>query len=261
LTYANYLAYEKSEQIINLVCIDNQLNLGEADEKLNSRSFLSKIILHQPNFLFNYSNIGLQRYFVKTEELDLMYKLFFDTYRLGEVIKNIEVTEPVIRNADIVSIDFSAIRSSDSAGNKNATPNGFYSEQVCQMARFAGLSDKLTSFGVYEVNPAVDINEQTTLLAAEAIWYFTDGFYNRKKESPLTHKKDFLKYRVELDKHELIFYKSRKTDRWWMNVPYPPTKGMKYERHHIVPCSYTDYQMACNNEMPDRWWKAYQKLL
>jgi hypothetical protein len=61
--------------------------------------------------------------------------------------------------------------------------------------------------------------------------------------------------------HELVFYKSPKSDRWWMDVPYPAGQEKRYERHHLVPCSLEEYQQATNEEMPDRWWKTYQKLV
>ncbi|MBN4061838.1 MAG: arginase [Flavobacteriales bacterium] len=265
LTYANYTAYEKMEQVVNMVTVDNQFNLGEVDDELNSNSFLAKIILHQPNFLFNYSNIGYQTYFVDKNATELMASLNFDIHRLGEIGNQIEDVEPIVRNADFLSFDVSAIRQSDAPGNLNATPNGFYGEQACQITRYAGMSDKLTSVGFYELNPSIDKNGQTAHLCAQMIWHFIDGFYNRKKEFPITSKKNYLKYRVALefdkDSHELIFYKSRISDRWWMDVPYPPQKGIKYERHHLVPCSYSDYELAAKEEMPDKWWKTYKKLL
>jgi formiminoglutamase len=262
LTYANFLAYKNLEQTVNLVSIDSHFNLGEPDEEINSNNFLTKIILHQPNFLFNYSNIGYQTYFVDTTEIDLMGKLFFDVYRLGQVQKNIEDVEPIVRNADIISIDVSAIRQSESPGNANASPNGFYGEQACQISRYAGLSDKLTSIGFYEVNPEFDNNGQTAHLVAQMIWYFIDGVNNRKKDFPVGSRKTYTKYRVNIQngENELIFYKSDKSERWWMDVPYPSHQKIKYERHLLVPCSYKDYQTACDDEMPDRWWQTFQKL-
>jgi hypothetical protein len=59
---------------------------------------------------------------------------------------------------------------------------------------------------------------------------------------------------------EIIFFKSNKSARWWMEVPYPPQSGTKYDRHHMVPCNKSDYDNAMKNEMPDLWWKTYQKL-
>jgi formiminoglutamase len=262
LTYAVYLAYGKLEQTVNLVSVDNTIELLSGQEEINSLNFLEKIIQHQPNYLFNFSNIGYQSYFVKQSILDLMSNLYFDSYRLGLLRGKIEDSEPVIRNADIVSFDISSVRFADAPGCKNSTPNGFNGEEACQMARYAGMSDKLTSFGIFEINPEFDINGQTAHLAAQMIWYFIEGYYNRKKEFPSEIQNNFLKYRVAIkdNKYEIIFYKSNKSDRWWMDVPYPDTKKTKYVRHHLVPCSYDDYLVACNDEMPDRWWITYLKL-
>ncbi len=262
LTYANFLAYKKLEQTINLVTIDSKFNLGEAKKEINSNNFLTKIILHQPNFLFNFSNIGYQSYFADKEEIDLIAKLYFDSYRLGQVQKKIEEVEPIVRNADILSFDISALRQSEAPANNNPSPNGFYGEQACQISRYAGLSDKLTSIGFYEVNPEHDINGQTAHSVAQMIWYFIDGVNNRKKDFPIGSRKSYFKYTVNINegKNEIIFYKSDKSERWWMDVPYPSHEKIKFERHLLVPCSYNDYETACKNELPNRWWQTFQKL-
>jgi formiminoglutamase len=262
LTYCNYLAYQKMEQTINIVSVDAGFDIGDGDKDLNSQSYLSKIILHKPNILFNFSNVGYQTYFVEQTSIELMEKLYFDAHRLGALRKNMEDVEPIVRNADVLSFDISAIRQGDAPGNGNASPNGFYGEEACQITRYAGMSDKLTSFGLYEINPAFDTNKQTAHLAAQMIWYFIDGFYNRKKDYPIVDKSEYTKYRVSITnhEHEIVFYKSNKSDRWWMDVPYPVNHQIKFERHHMVPCSYSDYQTACADEMPDRWWQTYQKL-
>lgn len=261
LTFAQYVAYQKLEETVNIVSVDAYFDLGTTEENLRSHSYLGKIILHEPNFLFNFSNIGYQTYFVGADQIELMNKLYFDAYRLGEVRKNMEETEPIVRSADILSFDISSIRQSDAPGNANATPNGFYGEEACTMMRYAGLSDKLTSLGLYEVNPSFDHRDQTAHLAAQMLWYFLDGYYQRKKDQPLINKNAFVKYHVNIrkDEQEIVFYKSKKSERWWMEVPYPNSK-VKYHRHHLVPCSYKDYEVAMKDEMPDRWWQALQKL-
>src|SRR3546814_12147787 len=58
--------------------------------------------------------------------------------------------------------------------------------------------------------------------------------------------------------HEVVFYKSNRSGRWWMQIPYPEQHS-RNDRFHLVPCSYRDYQQASSGEMPDRWWKTYQK--
>jgi arginase family enzyme len=263
LTYANYNAYENLGQVINIVGIDSVFDLGKTDQQLDSQSYLNKIILHQPNFLFNYTNIGYQSYFIDPEAIKLMKNLYFDTYRLGVVRHNIEETEPLVRNADMITVDVSSIRQSDAPGNGNASPNGFYGEEICQIMWYAGLSDKLSSIGFYEVNPRLDNNHQTSHLVAQMIWYFVEGFYNRKNDHPYKDKRDYIKYTVSIkDKKDKIFFsKRKKSDRWWMDVPVKTTYKNIYERHHLVPCSYSDYQTACKDDIPDRWWQAYQKLM
>ncbi|MEI6488840.1 MAG: formimidoylglutamase [Bacteroidota bacterium] len=262
LTYCNYLAYLKMEQTINIVAVDSCFDIGDGEHELNSQSYLSKIILHKPNILFNFSNVGYQTYFVDQNSIELMDKLFFDTHRIGQVRKNMEDVEPIVRNADVLSFDVSSIRQSDAPGNGNASPNGFYGEESCQITRYAGMSDKLSSIGFYEINPAFDNNKQTAHLVAQMIWYFIDGYYNRKQDYPIVDKSEYTKYRVSIKdhEHEIVFYKSNKSDRWWMDVPYPINHQLKHERHHMVPCSYSDYETACNDEMPDKWWKTFQKL-
>jgi hypothetical protein len=163
----------------------------------------------------------------------------------------------------MISVDVSAIRFSDAPGNGNATPNGFYGEEVCQIVRYGGLSDKLTSIGFYELNPRLDKNGQTSHLVAQMIWYLIDGYYNRFHDFPFREENHYTTFRVPITDHkeELVFYKSRKSDRWWMEIPLQSEKKIKYHPHYLVPCSYRDYQAACNNDIPDRWWMVYQKLM
>jgi len=267
LTYAQYMAYESLEQKVDLVVVDNKFDLEEEDGNpedmvTHSNTYLNKIFLHQPNYLFNFSNVGYQTYFVNQDSLKVMNKLYFDVHRLGEFTNDIGSVEPIMRNANMVSFDMSAIRSSDAAANGNANPNGFYGEQACKISHYAGLNDKLTSIGFYEFNPAFDNNSQTAMLLAQMVWYFVDGFYNRKKDFPLNPKSQYLIYRASLNdgSGEMLFVKSKKSDRWWMQVPYP-TGVSKNERYHLMPCRYEDYIMAVNGEMPDLWWRTYQKLL
>lgn len=263
LSFAMYKAYEAMAQIINITAIDNSFDLGEEETEINARSYLSKIILTRPNFLFNYTNIGYQTYFVDQNAISLMRKLFFDTVRLGIAQSSMEDVEPLIRNADMVMLDISAIRMSDAPGNLNATPNGFYGEEACQMARYAGFSDKLTSIGFFETNPIYDRCGQTSHLTSQMIWYFIDGFASRTNEFPGKIVEDFFKYHVAVKEHEepIIFYKSKKSERWWMEVNCPVNIREKYERHYIVPCSFADYQTSCIDEVPDRWWQVYQKMM
>ncbi len=267
ITYANYQAYESLGQIINIVSADSRFDIGmNKDEALSHRNYLSKILTHKPNYLFNYANIGYQTYFVDQDAIELMDKLYFDAYRLGEVRHHMEEVEPIVRNADLFSFDVSSIRQSDAPGCGLASPNGFYGEEACQIVRYAGLSDKLSSIGFFETNPAYDQGEQTAHLVAQMVWYFIDGFYHRKNDYPDKHIKDsraFVKYVVSIRdfQNKINFYKSKKSNRWWMEVPCPPNMQRKYLRQFLIPCSYKDYQEACQDEIPEKWWQVYQKFV
>ncbi|MDG2369651.1 MAG: formimidoylglutamase [Flavobacteriales bacterium] len=263
ITYANYLGYEKLEQTVNVVSIDDRLDIS-TDEKLgfSSLNYLNKIVLHQPNYLFNLSQLGYQGYYVKKSQIKLLEDLYFEYLRLGELQDDISLAEPVLRNADILSIDLKALRRSEFCAAQNVGPNGFFANEMCQLMKYAGISDKLSSVGVYDYDHELDFDGSGAELVAQMIYFLIDGFYSRKGDYPSGLKADNIKYVVhhgEID-HNLIFYKSPKSDRWWLEVPYPPRNDFKFERHHLVPCSYVDYQEAMNENIPDVWWKTYRKL-
>ncbi|MDR2410078.1 MAG: formimidoylglutamase [Bacteroidales bacterium] len=263
ITYAHYLAYEKLNLVTNIVSIDPRFDIGREDLPLRSNAYINRIILRQPNFLFNYSNIGYQTYLVDPSEIDLMHNLLFDTHRLGLARMDLIECEPIIRNADILSWDMSAIRFSDAPGCKNVSPNGFGGDEACKMAQLAGVSDKLSSFGIYEYNPTCDIANQSGMLIAEILWYFIDGVSLRTHDTPTPKtKNNFYKYIVSLHEnaYEIIFYKSKNSGLWWMEIPIDNTEYSKFGRHYIVPCSLKDYEIACSNEIPERWLQTYKKI-
>ncbi len=259
VTFSNYRAYDKLEQTVNLVAVDSMFDLGSLEDELSSKSYLSKIIMQEPNNLFNYSNIGYQTYFNSQEEINLIHSLNFDAFRLGEA-KNIEIVEPVFRDADIVSIDIGSVRQSDAPANNNVSPNGFYGEEICAIARYAGISDKVSSFGIYEYNSKYDQNDRTAHLIAQMIWYFIEGVNFRAKDYPFSTKESYQKFTVLLENDDPInFYKSHKTGRWWMEINL--IGDNKYKRHALIPCTYQDYLETTEQVIPDRWFKAQRKMV
>lgn len=261
LTYGQYLGYKSLQTLINLVLVDERLDMLENPEKeLDADSFVMNILTQTPNYLFNYSHLGYQTYLNDYKLVQTLESLNFDCHRLGLIRQNMEEVEPVLRDADMVSIDISAIRQADAPAHAQASPNGFSGEELCQICRYAGLSDKLTTLGIYEMNPGLDNNRQTAQLAAQMIWYFVEGYYSRVGDYPVTID-EHLKFTVHVKdaEHDLIFWRSRKTERWWMELPYGDKQ--KFARQQLVPCSFRDYETACNHELPDRWMKAYTKLV
>ncbi|HAF27975.1 MAG TPA: arginase [Bacteroidales bacterium] len=258
IIYPNYLAYQKLEKKINLVSIDSKIRVYENREK-EFKSALWKIMVENNDSLLFFSNIGYQSHFVNSRLLKFISDQFHFSYRLGYIRSKIKEVEPIFRDADIIGLNISSVRQSDAFGQQDPSPNGYYGEEICQLARYAGLSTKLTSFGIYDYNSATDINSQTANLIAQIIWYFIDGFINRTVEYPYESERDYKKFIVNLDniKQELIFYKSEKTNRWWVEVPAIKSDSSKYI---LISCTYEDYVEAGNGDIPERWLKTFQKI-
>lgn len=261
LAFANYRGYEKIERVTNVVSVDSCFDLGDENQPIRSDAYLSKMVLQQPNFLLNYANVGFQSYMNSPETTKMMEELYFETYRVGMLRSNLEEAEPIIRNAEMLSIDISAVRRPDAPGCPHASSNGFYGEEICQIAKYAGINDKLTSIGIYEYDPTLDYSNQTSQLIAHILWCFVEGYVNRQNDVQFKNSQDYLQYHISVSGalDEMVFYKSLKTGRWWMLIPIINMQNDRIQ-HYFLPCSKHDYDMACEDRIPERWWKAYNKL-
>ncbi len=254
LTYAMYRAYDNLDQMVNLVCVDNQFDFAKQNASF-SDSFLSKIIVEEPNNLFNYANLGYQTYYNSQEEIDLIEKLYFEAYRLGEISNNVAIAEPVFRDADLISIDVTSVQSAFSGSSCQFSPNGFNGKEICALTRYAGISDKVTSIGIFNFGT----NEKENVLIAQMIWYFIEGYSFRSNEYPFISKANYLKYIVPIDDDELVFFKSNISDRWWIEIPFLTNVNNKLKKHTLLPCTNEDYLAACDQKIPERWWKAQKR--
>ena len=258
LTYANYRAYDKISSMINIVNVDKSFDLGDSSKPINNSSYLGKIILEQPYNLFNYTALGFQTYFNSQEEIDLMEKLYFESYRLGAITKSISMVEPVLRDADIVTLDLNSVKSSEVSLKQKYSPNGFNGREICAISRYAGISNKVTSFGIYEYNPSQD-DEATAMLVAQVIWYFIEGVNCRIKDDDFSDSSSYQKFTVLVDSEELVFFKSKKTGRWWIEIPFLEYSDTKSKQHPLLACTHEDYASATKGVIPERWYKAYKK--
>ena len=134
-------------------------------------------------------------------------------------------------------------------------PNGLKSEESCQLAKYAGLSEKLSVFGLFGINLLKDKDAITVKLSAEITWYFIEGFINRQKVTGECSGKR-IKYKVEVKdiEHPLVFMKCPETSRWWMEVQ--SIRGEKV----LIACSENVYRQASDNEIPELWLKYVQKI-
>ncbi|GAB4287555.1 MAG: formimidoylglutamase [Marinilabiliales bacterium] len=219
--------------------------------------FINKIIRNPKNYLDLYANIGYQQYFVSHEDIISMRKVFFEALRLGLIKNDITLAEPYIRDADTFLIDTSCIKYSESPANNFISPNGIFANEACQLAKYAGSSLINKSLFIYGFNLKKDINHQTAILVSQIIWYYIQGFYSRlPEESEKPGSNDMIKFIIPVDSENqnLVFYKNKISEKWWIEIPYGKNKKK------LISCCYSDYKQACENEIPERWLTAFQRL-
>lgn len=256
-TLAQYQAYRSKKNSVSIAVIDEKIRFTP---QIKAESYSLHQIL-EDSHLFNLSVIGYQTHFTPLSVLDYFEHRNFEMVRLGRIKSGMEEIEPVIRDADMASFNIGVLKSLEAPAQVDASPSGLFSEDICQLARFAGMSDKLTSMSIIGFNKNLDKDNQTAQIVAQMIWYFIDGFKNRKQDFPISKAfNQLMQYIVhirEFDYH-VTFWKSNKSGRWWMEIPLKTRK--KHERHRLIPCSYNDYLKACNEELPDRLLYAYQRF-
>jgi len=254
-----FLALEKHEGLHLILTIDSMLDFSLDEDQLNSRNYLNQVVNTAGLKQFSLTNLGHQAYFVTDNQLQQLDKSYLESIRLGEARKEIKQAEPLIRDSEFISIDMGAVRHADAPGASTPSPSGFFGDELCQITRYAGLSEQTNILGFFELNPSSDINGQTAHLAAQASWYFLEGLTHRIRENPVDTPEHLKKFIVTLNAagHDIIFHKSTLSERWWMEIPVKnPSTGYNF----FVSCSYEDYQHACNQEIPDRWWRFLHRL-
>jgi arginase family enzyme len=242
-----------------LTAVDPRIDYSNEKKMHDSFNYLNTLINNHKSTFDHYINVGYQTYLNDQQVINRFLKRRYELVRIGDVRQAIYLTEPLFRDSEVAIFDISAVRQSDAPGTISPSPNGFYGEEICLLSRYAGISDKLKVFGLFEVNPEFDIRFQTSGLAAQILWFFLEGFSQKQYETPFLSNNNsgrFIKYHVKItDLHEdLIFIKSNLTDRWWMEM------SSENDENLYFACSHEDYLKANRNEVPDRWVKANDRI-
>jgi arginase family enzyme len=247
LTLPQYHAYTAIPTLVNAVVADAKIDL-DLEARLPSDHFLEELFTGLPNHLNHYAHIGFQSYFMHPHMLETIDKLRFDCFRLGVVRESIEEMEPVIRDSHMMSFDISAIQHAQAPANI-ITTNGFNGEEACVLMQYAGMSWKTSSIGLFGYQAELDHHGLTAIQMAQMIWYIIDGVHRGKKEAPLTALDRFKEFQIAFSDIDTQFLQSKSTGRWWM----------KSHNDEWMPCSYKDYLVASNNEIPERWLRALER--
>ena len=247
LTLAQYYAYRDNKMTISAVCVDAKMDLS-LEMPQPSEKFLMEMLTEEPNYISHYNHIGFQTYLVHPQIMQTLDRLRFDCFRTGTVKESIEEMEPVIRGCHLFSFDISAIANAFAPANR-LTPNGFDGEEACTLMRFAGLSENVDTVGIYGYHAANDRDGMTAKQIGHMIWYLVDGRQKAKSEASLDDMNNFNQYHTVFNEVQSVFLQSKKTGRWWMQLP-----EKKY-----IPCSYNDYLQASSNHIPERWLRAQER--
>jgi formiminoglutamase len=248
LTFTQYQTFVRNKQIIDATVLDMVIDLKDEEAILHD-NFLFEMLTSSPSYVRNFSLMGFQSFATNPEIVETLDKLHFDCMRLGKLREKLDSIEPILRHSDMISIDMNVVKNSDAPCNTAGSPNGLHGDEICKVTRFAGLSDKCCSLGIYGYNPEVDTHELSAKLIAQMIWYFIDGVYAKMQEAPLSDKAQFLEYNVMVNGAYTLFIKSKSTNRWWVQLP----------DKSFYPCSYDDYKTASNGLIPEVWMKELNR--
>lgn len=255
---AQYQAFQEISAQASVAVVDQLIRLSNAPAKTADGVLNAAFHTKQKRF-YHLSHIGAQQHLVDPAAFELIADRHYDYIRLGQARENITELEPLIRDADLLTLDITALQYFDAPAQEGFHPSGFSLEEATRLCRYAGISDKLKSFGIYGLDPAAADRDQWVTAAAYAqlIWYFLDGFVNRKGDYPVSAV-GLIEYVVDIKDYDRItFWKSPRSGRWWIQAPAGKHKGE--ERHRLIPCSYQDYLKACNQEIPDRLLQAFRR--
>lgn len=247
LSLSQYYAYANTKKPIEVSCVDALIDLN-LDSPFRHENFLMEMLTGEPNFIRHYNHIAFQSYYVHPRMLETLDKLRFDCYRVGSVKESIDEMEPVIRNSNMFSFDIAAIASTYAPAN-SVSPNGLNGEEACVLFRYAGMSPNVNTIGIYGYDVQHDKDELTAKQISHMLWYVLDGRSRGKREAQIDERDSFNEYHTAFAEVETTFLQSKKTGRWWMQLP----------DHKFIACSYKDYLLASSNEIPERWLRAQER--
>ena len=247
LSLSQYYAFADDKKLVDACGVDSVIDIN-IDSPFRSDNFLMELLTADPNYMRHYNHIAFQSYYVHPRMLETMDKLRFDCYRVGNVKEHIEEMEPVIRNCGFLSFDISAIAHAFAPAN-SITPNGLNGEEACTLMQYAGMSPNMRSIGVYGYRPEKDVEQLTAKQIAHMLWYYIDGCSRGAREALINERDSFNEYHTAFAEVETVFLQSKKTGRWWMQLP----------DKQFIACSYKDYLLASSNEIPERWLRAQER--
>ena len=234
----------------SLAVIDHGIDFITGIDDLTSRNFLGKLQGEKKGNISDITFIGAQKYWFSEEQEHFVSANYSTLLRLGEIRgEGIKQAEPYLRDTDFLSLDITAVKASDMPAQQAPMPNGLFSHEVCQLVWYAGLSDRMKAFGMFELNPDFDDKQGNgAALGAQIVWHFLEGVSMRYQDYPARDIESYKIFIVHLEDFEIDirFFNNPQNGRWWVEVP-----GDK--KSTIISCTKQDYDKAAANDLPEKW--------
>lgn len=248
---AQLRALERRQDAMQLSLIDAHIPYRQVGQ-----AGLLERLWAKPSLLEHTICIGSQAYLLDPAAVEALQQQHGELHRLGQLRHRIDLVEPLIRQADVAAFSLEAIRAADAPAQTYPNPNGWMAEEACQILRYLGMSDQLTSLSLYGLGTSIANHQQTAILIAQLVWFAINGYQARLHELPLDTAA-LTAYVVDNKNLDAAwtFYKSPRSDRWWFRIP-----AQLSPKEAWVACAYQDYQLACEGDLTDRLLLALRRL-
>lgn len=244
-----------------LLSLDSQYqNMTQAPDENDSplktvfvNNKIEAYMLQQEVDLSSTGYLAVQKHYTDEQQWVKCQDESYNFLRLGKLKNQLDVGESIIRDADFIEFDISAIKHGDLSSNKNAPITGLSIEEACQLMKYAGASNKLQFLNICGYNHSYDHDGKIGECISMLLWYFIEGIESRTDIEEKLNKSEFQEYLVQPNhlSIELKFFKHKTTGQWWVKLPEEINEG-----EVVLACSERDYYQACNDEVSERLMQA-----
>ncbi|WP_417428716.1 formimidoylglutamase [Halpernia sp.] len=240
LAFSLFSALNFHQKNINYTQINSKVELGNAEEAISEKNYLTKILSSKNLSVKNYHHLAYQKHLNPQESVNLIKEVEFDILRLAEMMNATEKGEPFFRRANLVTLNCDAVESFAESFSIRPQVNGLNRREICAYMQEIGLGENLKSVGIFNFNFEAEniLNHQ---LLAQMIWYLVSGIDLEK-----SHPKErfFETFHVMVDEENYTFKRDTFKNLWYF--------GPDEKIENCLPCSALDYQTAKEGKMNDR---------
>ena len=168
---------------IGCINLDAHFDLREWSTLMTSGSPFRRLIDEKMIDGHDLVEFGIQAHCNRPELWDFAKKnhvkiVPFEKLRNGRAVATFQKELKALRakcDVVLISLDLDALSYAFCPGVSAPQAEGFTASEVFQILEIAGSDKKVTSLGIFELAPALDIHDLTSRCAAQAAWHFLDA--------------------------------------------------------------------------------------